>query len=181
LILKVPTGALPESAGRICDVFNGCQNVLVRRASTEVAGEPFPNLSFYQGATTQKWCAHVARGTRHARVRLREHTYGRHNLAWRTVPTLERVVLCEGRLQGVKRSIRTGQPLYRDDLTASTRKHQSQARQNTSPINEDGAGTTCAMIAALLGAREAQALPQCVEQGHPRLNCHLTRGPVHVQ
>jgi hypothetical protein len=49
---------------------------------------------------------------------------------------------------------------------------QRQARQDASPIHPDRARAAGALVAALLGAGEVEALAQRVEQADPRLDPH---------
>ena len=61
------------------------------------------------------------------------------------------------------------QPLDGGDVEAVERHGEHKARVRPPPVHEDGAGPALAVVAALLGAREAHPLAQQVEQRRARI------------
>ena len=65
-------------------------------------------------------------------------------------------------LEGVQVFAICRQPLDGDDLGVLMRDGEGEAAIDTSPVEQDGAGTTLPMIAALLGAGESKPFTQRV-------------------
>jgi len=76
-------------------------------------------------------------------------------------------VIDEGLLHGMERAV-GGKPLDRGDLGTVLHDDERQARYDTASVDEHRAGAALAVIAALLGAGQIEAVPQRIEQGRPR-------------
>src|SRR5215208_7386882 len=61
-----------------------------------------------------------------------------------------------------------GKPLDGGDLGAVLHDDERQARYHPASVDEHRAGAALAVIAALLGAGQVEAVPQGIEQGRPR-------------
>ena len=85
-----------------------------------------------------------------ARVPLFHAADGRHDLARRAIAALEGVVIDEGLLHRMQRSVRTRQPFDGADLMALGRDREREARKDPHPVNMHRAGPALAVITALL-------------------------------
>ena len=94
---------------------------------------------------------------------LAEQRHGRNDLAGRAVAALEAVVLEERRLHRVQ-LVAFGQPFDRGDLAALVHHGERQAGVDAPAVDQHRAGAALAVVAALLGAGEAEVLAQRVEQ-----------------
>src|SRR6476620_1410694 len=76
---------------------------------------------------------------------------------------------------------RAAEPL--DGLDRGTLVHdgERQAGINSLPIEQHGAGSALPMIAALLGARQAEMLAQRVEQGGPGRDLKRPFGVIYME
>jgi hypothetical protein len=99
---------------------------------------------------------------------------GQHH-AGRAEAALQPVALGEGLLHRaqptVGGTIAFGQPLDRRDLAVDRGYGEQQARPHRPPIHQHGAGTADAVLAADVGAGQAEVVTQCVGEqapgGHP--------------
>ena len=73
-------------------------------------------------------------------------------------------MLDEGRLQRVQLSPSLAEPLDRGDLRAVVGDREREAAVGAPPVDQDRARAALAVVAALLGAGEAEVLAQEVEQ-----------------
>ncbi len=78
------------------------------------------------------------------------------------VAALQAVLVDEGLLQRVQPSIAL-HPFDRGDLGAVMHDRQRQARDNTLPVDKDGARTAGSLVAAFLAAGQARTLAQHVQ------------------
>ncbi len=113
-------------------------------------------------------------------ARLAEQRDGRHDLAGSAVAALVGVLLEKGRLHRVQPSGRA-EPFDGDDLVAALHRCQRQAGVRAPAVDVDGAGAALAVVAALLGPGEMERLAQAIEQGHARVDAHLSLLSVHSQ
>src|SRR4051794_9282035 len=146
-VLVVPVDVL-AGPGRL---LHGADDALVTGAPAQVAGQAGADLL-------------VAR----VRVRLEERRGG-HDEPGGTETTLEAVALPEGPLhRGQGLGVR-GQPLDRGDLRILHLDAQHQAGTNCLPVDEDGAGTADAVLAAEVCAGQPEVFAQGVGEGLARL------------
>ena len=97
----------------------------------------------------------------------------RHDLAGRAVAALEGVVIDEGLLHRMQRAVRLGEAFDGGDLLALDARGERQARQHAAAVDQHRAGAALAMVAALLGAGQADVLAQRVEQRGPHVERQL--------
>jgi hypothetical protein len=69
--------------------------------------------------------------------------------------------------------VAVGQALHGRDVGPIARDGQGQAGVRPAPVDEDGARAALAVVAALLGPGQPQALPQQVEQRHAGVDGQL--------
>jgi len=81
-----------------------------------------------------------------------------------TVAALEGVMVDERLLEGVQVVAIGRQPFDGDDLSFLVRDGQGQAAIDAPTVEQDGAGPTLPVVAALLGAGEAEPLAQRIQQ-----------------
>ena len=111
---------------------------------------------------------------------LAEHGDARADLARRAVAALVAVMLDKGLLHGVK--ITWGaEALDRNDLHALVHDREREAGIDPATVDNDRAGTTLAVVAALLGPGQVQVLAQGVEQGGSRVDLKIVGLAVHGQ
>src|SRR5204863_3877097 len=72
-------------------------------------------------------------------------------------------------------------PLDRPHAPSRAGEAEDQAGEHGCAVDEHGAGAALTQLAAVLGAREAQVLPQHLEQGLVRREGHLDGLAVHVE
>ena len=85
--------------------------------------------------------------------------------AGRAEPALEAVALRECLLDRVEFAIVVGKPLDRQDVHALCLDGEQQARADRLVVDEDGAGASDPVLAAEMGAGQAELLAQDVGQG----------------
>ena len=107
-------------------------------------------------------------------VALLEQLDGGHDLPGRAVAALEGVVLDERLLHRVQLAVRR-EALDRRDLAALAGDGERQAGEHAAAVDPDGARAARALVAALLGAGEAEVLAQRVEQADARLELEDAR------
>ncbi len=105
----------------------------------------------------------------------------RHDLPGRAIAALERVLLQEGGLHRMERLPLRGQPFDRDDGVPFGLRRERQAGEYAGAVQVHGAGAALSLIAALLGAVEAEMLAQRVEQGDARLERKCMGAPVDAE
>jgi hypothetical protein len=93
-----------------------------------------------------------------------EHRNGRAELSGSAISTLERVAVDESRLQGMETGV-IGQALDGGHMVAVVGDGEGEAAVDTTATDEHGAGAALAVVAALLGAGQAELLAEQVEQG----------------
>src|SRR6266540_6059168 len=140
-----------------CDLADGGDDVGVRAAAAQVAAHELPDLRV------------------RSRPALGQQTEPGHDLTRRAVAALESVVADEGLLQRVQPPVPC-QPFDRHDLAALGGDGQREARQDTPAVQQDRAGAARPLVAALLRAAEAEAVPQRVQQADPGVH---PQGMVH--
>src|SRR5262245_60768104 len=111
---------------------------------------------------------------------LRDQAGRRADLSRRAIAALEGVVLDEGVLQGVQGAI-LGQPLDGRDMRAILHDGKRQAGIDAPAVDQDGASSALAMVAALLGTGQVEAVAQGVEQGRPGRDIDLSLDSVDDQ
>src|SRR5262249_47358845 len=84
----------------------------------------------------------------------------------------------EGLLHRMQSPAGAAQPLDRRDRLALTRHRQGQAGEDPSAIDVNGARTTRALVATLLGAGEMQPLSKRVEQTDPGFDVERNVLPI---
>ena len=103
-----------------------------------------------------------------------------HSCPGGAVAALEGVPPDEGVLQRMQ-VIAVNQALYGRDVGPIARDGQGQAGVRPAPVDEDGARAALAVVAALLGPGQPQALPEQVEQRHAGVDGQLVFGAVDAQ
>src|SRR3984957_2582563 len=143
--------------GSLCllaNVLNGSDDVGVRSTAADIAAHEFLDVGVGGAALLLK------KGDR------------RHDLARGAVPTLVAIVLDEGCLHRVQVA-RLAKPFNRGDLVALVHHGQRQAGIDAAAVHVDGAGSALAMVAALLGAGQADGLAQAVEERCAGINAKI--------
>ena len=102
---------------------------------------------------------------------------GAHDLAWRAVTALKRILVEECLLNRVQGVIVARQALNSHDGLAHGCQ-QREAGQHLAAAELHGAGTALAVVAALLGTGQLQVLAQGIEQRRPRIQFHLVSDTV---
>src|SRR5437016_756901 len=98
--------------------------------------------------------------------------YRREDLARRAIAALECVVVDEGLLHRMQRSIAGCEALDRADGAALRRRREHEAGDHPPPIEQNRAGAALAVVAALLGAGQPEVLAQRIEQCGARIERH---------
>lgn len=106
--------------------------------------------------------------------------HGRHDLARRAIAALEGVLFEEGSLHGMQFAL-PRKPLYGGDGTAFGLGGERQAGQHALAVDMNGAGAALTLVAALLGAGEAEMFTQRVEQRDARLDVERMALAVDVE
>jgi hypothetical protein len=97
----------------------------------------------------------------------------RHEDTWRAKAALEAMGFTKGLLDWVQ-LIRLGrEPLDGDDLVPGGLNREHETGAHRSAVEEDGACATDTMLAANMGSREANLMPEEVAQEKPRFNLTL--------
>src|SRR5882757_1045485 len=99
-------------------------------------------------------------------------SHGGEDLPWRAVPALKRVMVDEGLLHRVQLAVGLGEALDCRDIFALRACCQSEARQNTAPVDQYRASPALSVIATLLGSRETDVLAKRVRQRRPDVDRH---------
>jgi len=73
------------------------------------------------------------------------------------------------------------QPIDSDDLGVLVRDGEGQAAIDAPAVEQDGAGAALPVVAALLGAGEAEPLAQRIQQRRARIDNQRVCCPVHLQ
>src|SRR4029453_18350007 len=144
------------------DLADGGDDVGIGAAAAEVAAHELADLRV---------------GTRTPLFEERERG---HDLAGGAVAALEPVVADERRLHRMQLSI-GGQPLDRGDRPAVALRGESQAGEDPLAVKVNSAGATRALVAALLGADEAEVLAKRAEQRGTAVQSHPGRGLVYSE
>src|SRR5439155_9872203 len=90
---------------------------------------------------------------------------------------LQAVVLVEGALERMQVAV-LGQPLDRGDPATVGLDGQHRARLHRLPVHQDRAGTACRGVAADVRPREAEGLPDEIDEQLARLHLGLVGGAV---
>jgi hypothetical protein len=97
-----------------------------------------------------------------------DECHGGHDLAGGAVAALVAVVLDEGGLHGVQ-IVGLAEAFDGGDFFACGHDGEGQAGVHTAAVDMDGACSALAVVAALLGAGEVEALTHQIEQRDARL------------
>src|SRR6266567_2609008 len=73
------------------------------------------------------------------------------------------------------------QPFNRGNLLPLMHNCQRQTGEGWLPIDEDGTGTTGAMIAAFLGSGQSEMFTQCIKESHASIEQQRMIGSVDTQ
>src|SRR5215469_10219777 len=133
----------------------------IGRTAAEIAAHALADLLIVEGDVLSSQIGAHRAGP--ASLDLAQHPNRRAELSRRAVAALEGVMGDERLLQRVQ-VLAISQPLNRDDLGVLVRDGERQAAIDASPVKQDGAGATLPVVAALLGAGEAEPLAQRVQQ-----------------
>ncbi|CUX62371.1 hypothetical protein AGR7C_pAt0214 [Agrobacterium deltaense Zutra 3/1] len=106
---------------------------------------------------------------RDVRPDLLEHRHGGTDLPWRTVATLEAVILDERSLHRVQIA-GLSETLDRRHFVAVVHHGQRKARVDAASTDHHRARPTLTVIAPLLGAGQVKMLAQSAEKGRPIIN-----------
>src|SRR4030081_3171975 len=150
MISYLPPGDLGHSLG----------DVGIGPAAADVAAHSLAHLRVGCLLAIGEACADMAG---HPGLDLFEHRYGRTDLPRRAIAALKAVMLDEGRLHRVQ-IIRRAEALDCGDLVAFMHHSEAEAGINSLTTNDDGAGATLTVVAALYGAGKLQMFAQRVEQ-----------------
>jgi hypothetical protein len=102
-----------------------------------------------------------------------------HDLARRAKPALKAVMRDEGGLDGVER-VASRQAFDRQDVRAIMAEGKSNARIDSSAVDEDRARAALPAIAAFLGPRQVEAFAKEIEERNARVvKCDFPRHAVH--
>src|SRR5690606_40198242 len=132
---------LDAGAQHLGRAFDGLVDLRVSRATAEVAGECFTDLL-----------------TVGQRVAEQEPVSGHQN-AGRAEPALRGAAVGEGGLERV-RLPRPGEAFDGGDLAAHGLEDGREAGEDGLAVDEDGAGAAVALVASLLGAGQAEDVPE---------------------
>jgi len=99
---------------------------------------------------------------------LRDQTDRTHDLAGRTEPALQAIVGNKGLLHRMK-PVALRHTLDREDVGAVVADRKRKARIHPPSVDDDGAGTTLAAIAALLGSCQFEAFAKKIQERHTRI------------
>src|SRR6266511_3405745 len=94
-------------------------------------------------------------------VKFREHCDTGTDLAWCTVAALQTVMLHESSLHFFAQA-RANQSFNRDNILALVLHSKCKTRIDSLTLGENGACSTCALIAPLLSACEVEVFAQAV-------------------
>jgi hypothetical protein len=111
---------------------------------------------------------------------IQTQTHGGADLPGCAVAALERVVIDEGLLKQMQRSV-LGQPFDCRDLGAVFHDRQRQARVDPPAVDENGARAALTVIASFLGTGETDVFTKRIEQRRPRSDVELDRGSIDSQ
>src|SRR5512135_2390708 len=140
-------------------VLHRGDDVLVAGAAAEIPLEPVPDL-------------------RVGRLRVRrEEVARRQDHARRAEAALEAVLLAERLLHGVELPVRR-EALDRRDLRAVGLDREHRAGLDGLAVEEHGARSALARVAADVGPGQAQRLPEVVDEEQPRLDLVAAAGAV---
>src|SRR5215211_2562518 len=130
--------------------LHGLHDVLVARATAEVAFETLPDLLL-------------------RRVRLLlEEAYGGHDHARRAVAALQPVRLVEGLLHRMPEPV-LPDALHRRDLVPVGLHREKRARLDRLAVEQHRAGPAVSGVAARMHTSDPQVLPEVVDEQEPRL------------
>ena len=150
-------------------------DAVVRAAAAEVAAHPLAQLvAAERDVLGGEVVGDVAR---HAARQLRRHGDRRADLPRRAVAALEAVMLDERLLQRVQ-AVAVRQALDRGDLAALVLHRQRQAGVDALAVDQHRAGAAGALVAALLGAGEAEVVAQQVEERGAQVDVDATARPL---
>jgi len=130
-------------------LFDGIHDVRVGRTAAQIAAHKFADLSII-------FCMAFM----HARNR-------GHNLARRTVATLECIVIDEGLLHRMQRAIGLYQTFDGGHVVALVHCGEAEARQDPAIVDEHSAGATLAMIATFFGSGQTDMVAKGIKQCRP--------------
>src|SRR5580698_3608560 len=97
----------------------------------------------------------------------------RHDLARGAIAALQGVMIQKRLLDGMQAAVLPRDAFDRGDFLVLGLFGEHQAGKYSAAINMDSAGPALAVIAPLLGAEQAESLPQRVEQTHARIELQL--------
>lgn len=135
-------------------MFNRFHDFLVSRAATKVPRKGLPDL--------------LPGGVRvpvEKRLRGEYHTRGAET-------ALDRSAFVKRHLDGMKLTP-LGQPLNGCDMSIFDADRQGKTGQNGPPVEEDRTTAALTLVAALLGPRKSQTIPENLKQGFPIMDTHL--------
>ncbi len=172
--VRSPT-ALDASLAR----YDRRDNIGIGGAATEIAAHALADLLVVKGDVRSRQI--VAHRAWPASLDLAQHADRRAELPWGTVAALEGVMVDERLLESMQVVAIGRQPLDGDDLGVLVRDSQGQAAIDASSVEQDGAGPALPVVAALLGAGEAEPLAQCIQQRRACIDNKRMYCPVHPQ
>jgi len=140
--------------------LDGLDDVVIARATTDVAFEAFPN--FLLGGV---WMVF-------------EQLHSRHHHARRTETALKAMTLAEGRLHRMQFALVT-EPFDRRDLGALRLHSQDRAGFNGATVHVHGTGAALSGVATHVGSGEMQLVADQLDQEGPGININLNGTPVH--
>src|SRR5262245_63684626 len=104
----------------------------------------------------------------------------REDLPGRAVAALKPIAVKEGGLHRMQLIV-WGEALDRDDRLPLARHCQRQTRQDTLAVDDDRACAARALVAALLGADEAEHVVKRIQQRDARVHRELVSRVVHTE
>ncbi len=148
-------------------------------AAAEIAAHALADLLVVEGDVRSRQISAHRAGP--AGLGLAQHADRRAELARGTVAALEGVMVDERLLERMQVVAIGCQPLDGDDLGVLVRDGEGQAAIHAPAVEQDGAGSALPVVAALLGAGEAEPLAQRIQQRRPRIDNKRMCCPVHPQ
>src|SRR5215469_2167387 len=143
--------------------MDGCDDVGVRSAAADVAAHAFANLVVGE-LGVRGLSGFKGDGAESVVFVLFEQGDSRTYLPGGAVAALETVVFQEGGLDGVE-SVALCEAFDGGDFGSIGGDCEGEAGVDAAPVEQDGAGSALAVVAALLAAGEFEVLAQGVEEG----------------
>src|SRR5581483_7717858 len=170
----VMEGPHPTSSG-LNRFANSPNDPVVGSTAAQIAAHPFADLFLIE--------IYVPRGqifslnARNPALPFSRHADSGADLPRGAIATLKPVLLDEGLLKRMQGLLRT-QSFDGHDRAALILNRQPQTGVDALTVHQHGTGTACALIAALLRARQAQVIAQQIEQGGSDVHLDLESSTV---